>query len=916
MRVVLCLLSSVLVSAAPPTALAGQNGNGAASGRSVTLQSSWIPVHRSAAASLGRSVHVDLTRAPVRDALQQIADRAGLELAYSHDVQSARHRVSVRAEHTTVADALTRVLEGTGFEAYVTREGDALLVRRADPPGPVEEPRAVIGTISGRVTDAASGAGVSGASVLLEGTQFGAVTGNTGRYRIADVPAGTYEVIVQQIGFAEARQFATIEDRQEAVVDFALEVSALPMDEIVATGTAFETQIRAVPNPVSVITAKEIQAKGATKLEDLLRGEIPGVTALSGGIFDYSSKIYVRGNAGGSVQDLIKIYVDGVGLANAEYLSTLDPKSIERIEVVRGPQSSAIYGSGAASGVLQIFTKMGAPGLSRPQLEFQASAGMIESAYIPSDAGTPVMHDHSLQVSGGGESFSYRAGTSYATVGEWVKNYGSKRLSFSGGLRAVHGPFTAELTALWSDRDYDYGNIPLFLRFPAGACTQCGNPDYADNYDYALSQNTMALTLAWQATPKWRHTLTLGDDQNRFANHEPRPGYNTPADTFVSLNNREYRRRQVRYHTAYGAELGEGVTARWTVGLDYWSYDVQGGRGTYLLEAFGTVRASERSSYLLYNDGWWNAGYFGMAELGFGERFYVTLAGRVEDNPNMGEEYGRAFVPRVGASYVQALGSAEVKLRAQWGKGVRPPRPEMRTGSRASSIAFDLPNPEIAPEEKVGWDAGVDVYWGGRASLSLTRYSEEAKNLIYRATIDAASTPRVYQYRNIGVVGIEGWEVEGELMLGWLTLSANYACSDNVVKKVDAATAENPNATLLPGDRTVFAPKHSGGGRVTARVAGANVSVDASVMTGWRALDVAAYYGWIFGVDPYRGSIRDYYVEYPALWKWNLRAERALTERWSAFLRVENLTDNQEADLWNQSVTPGRTTVLGIRWTL
>lgn len=228
-------------------------------------------------------------------------------------------------------------------------------------------------------------------------------------------------------------------------------------------------------------------------------------------------------------------------------------------------------------------------------------------------------------MSGGGDSFSYRVGGSYVTVGEWVKHYGSKTLGLSGGLRAVQGPLTAELTALWSDRDYDYGNSPIYLRWPTTSeCPGYGNPDYHDNWDWALSQNTIALTLRYRATDRWQHTLTLGDDQNRSGFHQPEPSYNTPADTFVRLQGSEYRRRSMRYHTAYDAELGERMTGRFTAGMEYLSYDVSGRRATNLLNAFGTIQPSANTSYGVTNDGWWNAGYFGMAELGFGEQLYLT----------------------------------------------------------------------------------------------------------------------------------------------------------------------------------------------------------------------------------------------------------------------------------------------------
>lgn len=222
--------------------------------------------------------------------------------------------------------------------AYSAEAAPATAWRAASPTAAVPQAAAAqVGTIAGRVTEASSGVGVAGATVLLEGTSFGAVTGNTGRYEISDVPAGSYTLVAQQPGYRDARSSVTVADEQVATVDVALEVSALPMDEIVATGTAFSARVRTLPNPISVITAREIEQKQSTNVTDLLRGEIPGLMALSGGQDDETSQIFVRGNASGTSVDIIKVYIDGVEVAHPTLLSTIDPKSIERIEVVRGP---------------------------------------------------------------------------------------------------------------------------------------------------------------------------------------------------------------------------------------------------------------------------------------------------------------------------------------------------------------------------------------------------------------------------------------------------------------------------------------------------------------------------------------------------------------------------------------------------
>lgn len=188
---------------------------------------------------LQRRISVDLDGITLRDALAEISRKADLPIMYGDAVAPLDRRVRLRAAEITVAGALTEVLMGTGVDVLISADRRAALIKR-DEPAPPALPAAA-GSIVGRVTDAASDVGISGASVMLEGTELGAITGNTGRYRIADVPAATYSVRVQQVGYADAEQSVTVGDGEEATVDFALEISALPLDEIVATGTAFAT---------------------------------------------------------------------------------------------------------------------------------------------------------------------------------------------------------------------------------------------------------------------------------------------------------------------------------------------------------------------------------------------------------------------------------------------------------------------------------------------------------------------------------------------------------------------------------------------------------------------------------------------------------------------------------------------------
>lgn len=140
--------------------------------------------------------------------------------------------------------------------------------------------------------------------------------------------------------------------------------STIKLDEIVVTATKTETPIKQVGSSVSVITAAEIEERQYQFALDVLRA-MPGVQISQNGSFGGTASIRIRGAASGQTMVLI----DGVevndpaGTSNSFNFANLDVYSIERIEVLRGPQST-LYGSDALGGVVSITTKRGKGPLS------------------------------------------------------------------------------------------------------------------------------------------------------------------------------------------------------------------------------------------------------------------------------------------------------------------------------------------------------------------------------------------------------------------------------------------------------------------------------------------------------------------------------------------------------------------------
>ncbi len=220
--------------------------------------------------------------------------------------------------------------------------------------------QAQAGTVSGKVTDAASGAPVSGAQVTIAGAGLGAMTGDDGAYRIANVPAGSYTVIARRIGYIELRRAnVSVTAGGTATVDLAMKETENILTAVAVTGTRNEPEkVLESPNQIGVISSERIAERPAVTVADNLRATA-GVDINRGGIAQ--ANIVARGfnNAfSGSMLMLQDYRFAGVPSlrVNVPFLFTGTNEDIDRMEVLLGP-ASALYGPNSANGVLHVITK-------------------------------------------------------------------------------------------------------------------------------------------------------------------------------------------------------------------------------------------------------------------------------------------------------------------------------------------------------------------------------------------------------------------------------------------------------------------------------------------------------------------------------------------------------------------------------
>lgn len=252
------------------------------------------------------------------------------------------------------------------------------------------------GTISGTVSGE-QGQPLGGAMVRVLGGTLGAVANDNGRYTITNVPAGAHRLRAQLIGHRPVDVAVTVTAGQTVTQDFTMRAQALSLDALVVTGTAGTARNREVGNSISQINMTEVKLPPAN-VGQLLQGRSAGMTVMpSSAAAGSGSMIRLRGNVSVAMSNQPLIYVDGVRIRSDGYqrnvpptgsdlrsgndvaspLNDINPNDIERIEVIKGAAASTLYGTEAAAGVIQIFTRSGRTG--RPQWTFEVGQGIAQA---------------------------------------------------------------------------------------------------------------------------------------------------------------------------------------------------------------------------------------------------------------------------------------------------------------------------------------------------------------------------------------------------------------------------------------------------------------------------------------------------------------------------------------------------------
>jgi vitamin B12 transporter len=659
------------------------------------------------------------------------------------------------------------------------------------------------------------------------------------------------------------------------------------LPEIVVTADRVEEPIGQTGASVTVIRAAEIEKLGTKGLADVLRGVAGLDVADAGGV---GSVTQVRLRAANPGQTLVLI--DGIRIGNTTAtdgsvdFGNLAVANIDRIEILRGPQS-ALYGSDAMGGVINIITRKGDKTPRRTVTIEAGSYGTLSTR---------------ATMSGGDDQWTYSLGVN-ALHSDGFPQYGYRidRPIIVGTPVVDGGLGTFALPRLPVDDPTDKG--ALSGRFSYRASDNVTIDFGFSGFGNALRfDNPGAMLPGDVFTPHNHSTVLMGDAFVR-ANIDSFGGVlKSQITTYGNITKNDVWETEACYdgNLAYpfpalfncrNSYFGTRYGAEYQGDLNIGSF------GSLVFGARSETETASQTEDPDPDDGSFTPvsarqvtnSIYAEHRINLLQRLDVTLGGRIDAVEN-----GRTFGTwRATAAY--HIDETGTKLRASAG-----------TGDRNASLyqRFSIyGTPDLAPEQSLGFDAGIDQkLFGDRLTASATVFSTKFSNLIAYGDVSSCSPAQMAGflgcYYNVGRAEMQGVEASAEAVIapGVLRARASYTYTD--ARDLGAAGGGDLDAGLqlyrIPRNKGAFSLIYDGvpnleieprltleGQRLDQYFSTATSSSQNVTLAGYAKLDVLANY--------------------------------KINDNLTMFGRIENLTDARYEEVYNYG-TAGRSYYAGLSY--
>jgi len=498
-------------------------------------------------------------------------------------------------------------------------------------------------------------------------------------------------IIIQFIGYSNLCQTLAADD--------------VLMEKIVVTGTTFPVSISEFPSEITVIDQQLIKSSHAKNISELLR-TVPGVFIDQQGGRGGISSIYLRG----ADPNFTLILLDGVKLNDPNNsrggsfdLSTLSTDNVEKIEIVKGPQS-AVYGSDAIAGVVNIITFKGeGPNLS------------LADASIQTDGGYSLLTESRGSIN----SFNYSLSASYTDDGDPIPGNKFKSPTFISNIGYLAGKLEIQSVSRYSYIDSE--------SFPDDS----GGPDFAvlrERENREFHQFLSGVKFIYASNDRWVNNLNLflTHIEEDISSPGVAPGVRDPFGIPASNSESNYTRIEAEYITVLNISPGNNLS----LGLDT---QYERGKNT------GTIFAPEEIP-------------INFKEVRFTVSPLLEFKSNIINNTivfvgarlDYTEDFGTEFSPHAGIQY--NFIKTGTTFSANWGEGFKLPS----FFALGNSL---VGNENLKPETSSSFDLKIEqLFFDDSLSISGSLFYNKFINLI---DFDEGPPPRLLNLNKVVTKGLE-----------------------------------------------------------------------------------------------------------------------------------------------------------------
>ena len=664
--------------------------------------------------------------------------------------------------------------------------------------------------------------------VVSAGTPAATFTNIDGTFRIETDATTDCSVEASLEGFAPASGACT-----STPLRLTLDVAPLA-EHVIVSATRTETPASQIASGVTVFDGADLERLQYPLLGDLLR-DVPGTTIVGTGAPGGVTTLFVRGGE----SNYTKVLLDGVPVnepGGAFNLNNITTANLERVEFVPGA-NSALFGSDAMTGVIQLFTRRGRTAV--PQVDARFEAGSFNTARAAAG------------IAGRTSRVDYSAGAAGTTTDNEVPNDRFRNLTLSASAGVQVAPHATLRFVGRAERG----------RNGTPGQTAFGRPDldaYFERHDADWGATFDQTAGRWHQRASYGLAISHQTSANLRIDSPYTPSFEGHAAPFEfsdfpyhSLSNLR------RHHATYQADVTGAAAAGTHVDTALVDWDGERAELVDVLMEARTPASRDNVGISLQHQALW-------------PRAFATAGVRFEHNASFGD----ATVPRIAAGYYLRQGSGTIgstRVSVDAGLGIKEP-------SVLQSFSLDptfLGNPDLRPERSRTFDTGVEQRLAhDRARVTVTWFANRYRDII--STRTTSFDPYQSQYFNIGLTRARGVEASGDiaLMRGFRARAGYTLLASRIL-----ASTSGFSDVLRAGNQAFRRPRHSG-------------YVEASWTSGATTLGIT---GTFVGqrVDSDFSGLEPPLVVNAGYQQWDLRASVRLSRQLALTGAVDNLSNQR-----------------------